>query len=284
MQEHLREVFERLPMSPKRVLGPTQADPGRVLTVSPSAFYQDLSAEDPQHRVLAERWPFRRRGSGQPPHDAWSCLALMSLELDESPDTLAEDLREMEQRGLMVWSPTTHTYLADPPPLYQAWHAIRAQHPQLPAVRITLRPGVCGRDSYPRCGCSRLWRLEPDQSGGPVTVDLPRSRLRTPHGVLQALLHQAAHLLARVRQVEEVGQVRGLRHLRTFSPLAEEVGLDGAWYAAPGGGRDAVEELLPDTVQRYAELLADLDAAIDSGLIWEHDPDAEPALYAAAGR
>jgi hypothetical protein len=285
MEEHLREVFEHLPMSPKRVLGTTRTGPGRVLAVSPSAFYRDLSAESPEDRDLAERWPFLRRQSGQSPRDAWSCLALMSLELDSPLDILAQDLHDMEQHGLLVWSPATHTYLADPPPLYQAWHAIRGQHPELPAVRIALRPGVRGQDCSPRRGCSRLWRLEAAESGAPLTLDLPRSRMRTPHRALQALLHQAAHQLARVRQVDEAAEGLGHRHLRTFAPVADEVGLYGARYLAPSpGGKDPVEELRADTVHRYAELLADLGAALDSGQLWEHDPDAEPALYAAPGR
>jgi hypothetical protein len=139
-----------------------------------------------------------------------------------------------------------------------AWHAIQAQHPDLTGVPLTSRgAGPAGDDYVP---------MDDDLPAGMVT--------------LTALLHQAAHGLAAVRDVRETSN-RGYYHNRAFATLAEEVGLD----VADAGGRGWQRTTLAHgTAERYAEQVAQLTAAFPDNASSPQPRPSAPAAPATSSR
>lgn len=147
-----------------------------------------------------------------------------------------------------------------PGPLLQAldalWAHLRSETPELPSVRFIVSPGTSTNNHGPE-----RWRREGDDlvSGIVITSD----RLDDgPDSVLEYVLHEAAHLLNWVRQVEDT-TMRGAYHNAKFVDTAKELGLE--W--PDGQERDkargyAALSLLPETHQRHAEYLAGLKLAI----------------------
>lgn len=136
------------------------------------------------------------------------------------------------------------------------WSAIRAQHPDVPLVAVTLGAGATverGRLGHFAAG--------PWQSVDvPTVLRLDGARLQqdaaTASDLLATLLHVAAHGIARTRGAQETSR-QGRYHNRTFHELADEVGLvvenDAAAGWVPAG-------LTEETAAAYR--LADLGAAL----------------------
>ncbi|WP_087101129.1 hypothetical protein [Nocardiopsis sp. JB363] len=263
------ELVPHLPLPPHQVL----RDPGDgrewSLASPPARLYLEADSE---HRQGLGRWPFRLRYTNGPSEarsdtPGWTCLSLIGQQTDLTTLDVAEAFAELDQEGRLVWDSATHTYLLCRPPLYRAWDQVRAHHPELDSVRIELLP-----TNTQRRRCSVLWR-----TGGhhevPLTLVLPPQRLGSAHSVLQTLLHQGAHLLARHRGIREVVPGRGYAHTPAFAALAEELGLDARCHSSWFSPRESQEPLLARTVKRYAGLLAELDHAVHAHQIHEHDPD-----------
>jgi hypothetical protein len=174
-----------------------------------------------------------------------------------------------------------------PPPsavlaaLERAWTLLRQRYPELPPVVFVL-------DSTPEPSSLRPcghWRAErwPLQDGEPSgELRLPLACLQDgAKAVLELLLHEAVHILAHVRGLQETSR-QGRYHNRRFRALAEEMGLlvepDERW----GWGKT---RLVSRTRRWYAPLLAALNEVLHSyphawplaapgGLEGPHLPDA----------
>lgn len=135
------------------------------------------------------------------------------------------------------------------------WERLRAEVPDLPPIRPTVSPTNRRGDHSPR------W-IEDDEGyilGLVVSADVLQEGAET---VLEAVLHDAAHLLNWKRGVKDT-TMRGAYHNQAFVTAAEEVGLlwpvDG--QRTPSRGFEGVE-LGDEAKRRHALDVRALDRAI----------------------
>lgn len=117
--------------------------------------------------------------------------------------------------------------------LEHAWSAIRARHPEIPAVVIVVGAGS-GTGPGLKLGhfAAMRWGAEPEQTtaDGARLDRLPEvfvggeGLARGPADVLATLLHEAAHALAHVRGIKDTSR-QGRWHNARFKALADELGI-----------------------------------------------------------
>jgi hypothetical protein len=108
--------------------------------------------------------------------------------------------------------------------LDRAWAAIRARHPDAPEVVITLGSGSSGTRGGLTLGHFAAARWE---RAGTRLPELFVGGEGLQHGaanVLATLLHEAAHGVAAVREIQDTSR-QGRFHNARFRALAEEMGL-----------------------------------------------------------
>ncbi|MGH3612531.1 MAG: hypothetical protein ACRDRK_08025 [Pseudonocardia sp.] len=160
-----------------------------------------------------------------------------------------------------------------------AWAAIRARHPEIPAVVMVLGAGSIGGPGGLRLGHFAAMRwADPDQQqtapegagdpegepvagseqGGPMR--LPEvfvggeGLARGPAEVLATLLHEAAHALAHVRDIKDTSR-QGRWHNARFKALAEEVGIEVTKDDRIGWSLTTIPTATRET---YASVIAEL--------------------------
>jgi hypothetical protein len=176
-----------------------------------------------------------------------------------------------------------------------AWAAIQARHPDVPHVILTLGAGSLGE---PR-GSLKLGHFAADRwstsNGRTAELFVGGEGLgRGANGVLETLLHEAAHGVAATRSIKDTSR-QGRYHNRKFRGLGEELGLtiaevDGIGWSgtmlAPGSEQEYAAELevlgTALTIFRYSESEA-RDAAVEPGPdagADDQDDEQEPAAPA----
>lgn len=146
--------------------------------------------------------------------------------------------------------------------LERVWDRIRREHPDLPEVVIITGSGLVGASKWGHFRAEG-WRLREE---GAV---LRRHELflagealaKGARQVLQTMLHEGAHTLARVRDLKDTSR-QGRWHNKTFRRLSEEMGLEHRASKADTVHGYSFVTLAPGTEERYADLLADLDEGI----------------------
>ena len=135
--------------------------------------------------------------------------------------------------------------------LEDAWATIRHHHPELPEVFIVVGT-ASGTEQHLRHGHRAVMGWQRDDQRLSVDGDgLHRGAVV----VLGALLHEATHALAQVRNVN--GTSRRGRHTRRFAKLAEEVGLQHGRRLGRSSSTPTT-----DSIARYRTALDDLDRAL----------------------
>ena len=153
--------------------------------------------------------------------------------------------------------------------LEAVWDAITANHTELPPVVIVTGSGMIGQ---PRWGHFRAkgWTHRDHQvqeEGATVNLrlgemfvageTLAKGALHT----LETMLHEAAHVLAQVRNVKDTSR-QNRWHNQKFRTLAGELGLEYTKTSAhPQIGFSEVT-MAPGTAEDYQQVLDALDAAI----------------------
>lgn len=146
--------------------------------------------------------------------------------------------------------------------LEHVWGAIQRRHPEVPAVVVTLGAGSVG---VPR-GVLKLGHFAADRwtagsPGSPAVAELfvgGEGLAQGAESVLATLLHEAAHGLADVRQVQDTSR-QGRYHNTRYKALGEEVGLVVTQVAGIGWSGTALADR---TSVRYAAELFQLAGAI----------------------
>ena len=149
--------------------------------------------------------------------------------------------------------------------LEAAWAAIRARHPEVPAVVLLLGAGSIGSPA----GSLRLGHFAAMRWHGPDGSQAVRERLpevfvggeglkRGPVDVLGTLLHEAAHALAHVRGIKDTSR-QGRWHNARFKALAEELGIEVTKDPRIGWSPTTVATA---TREAYADVTALLGAAL----------------------
>jgi len=144
--------------------------------------------------------------------------------------------------------------------LEDAWSAIRAQHPDVPAVQILVGQGSRQRGG-PLLGYFVADRWQPAAHDGELVHELViagEGLARGADDVFTTLLHEAAHALAVTRNVSDTSR-DGRYHNHHYRQLADELGLDVQRDPAFGW---STTTLRPTTRAQYADAIDALAAAI----------------------
>ena len=125
-------------------------------------------------------------------------------------------------------STTTHIVTV----LNKAWDAIQRNHAEVPHVMITTGRRRHKSESATRGShCADQWHVD-GKDGRYAEVWISGERLSEGGAaVMQTLLHEAAHALARARGVKDTSN-RNRYHNTKFVQLAEELGLEGPTESA----------------------------------------------------
>ena len=146
--------------------------------------------------------------------------------------------------------------------LDDAWTAIRARHPDVPAaVLITGSGSDAGRHGL-RLGHYAASRWTPggdDDAGELDEIFIGGEGLaRGARPVLATLLHEAAHAVARTRDIQDTSR-QGRYHNQRFKRLAEELGLHIDKHPSRGW---STTTLPAATARLYAATIRRLEHAI----------------------
>ncbi|MFE7664736.1 hypothetical protein [Streptomyces celluloflavus] len=144
--------------------------------------------------------------------------------------------------------------------LEAAWGTIRQRHRDVP--RVVMITGTARQSGGRRWGHfgADFWAVP--QEGSRASELFIAGELIALGGrpVLQVLLHEGAHGIAYARKIKDRSGDGKRYHNRKFVALAEEMGLKGP--SAPIKTHGWTNCSLPDeTAERYADVIAELDAA-----------------------
>jgi hypothetical protein len=158
--------------------------------------------------------------------------------------------------------------------LDRTWNVIRARHPEVSEVVMTMASasiGGCAGGSTLAHYATRRW-----QRGGDLLDEMfvaAEGLANGPEDVLVSLLHEAAHSLADARKIQDTSR-QGRYHNARYRTLATELGLAVAQVKVPDIGWSGTT-LTDATAAAYAAQVADLKDAI---VAWRH-----PELGGTAG-
>jgi len=110
--------------------------------------------------------------------------------------------------------------------LEAAWDAIRSRHPELPVVQILVGPGSSGRSSRLLLGHHNpgRWQRTTDSQLVDELLISGEGLARGAEDVFCTQLHEAAHVLARARDIADTSR-DGRYHNHRYRDLAIELGL-----------------------------------------------------------
>jgi hypothetical protein len=151
--------------------------------------------------------------------------------------------------------------------LEKVWTRIRENHPELPDVVIVTGSGLTpggGKWGHFR---PKGWTTKMAEEGVITSTRLDEMFLagetlaKGARQVLQTMLHEGAHTLARVREVQDTSR-QGRWHNAKFRELAQELGLEHKASSADSTHGYSFVTLTEATEAEYADLLNSLDAEI----------------------
>jgi hypothetical protein len=147
--------------------------------------------------------------------------------------------------------------------LDRTWSSIRARHPDVPEVVITLGAGT-GGSGPAKLGhfAAARWQRGPAEELPEMFV-AGEGLSRGAADVLATLLHEGAHGAAAARKVQDTSR-QGRWHNARYRAIAAELSLDVAQAPAIGWSDTTVP---PATAACYAAELGDLAAALTA---WRH--------------
>jgi hypothetical protein len=148
--------------------------------------------------------------------------------------------------------------------LSASWEAIRARHPEVPAVVVVIGAGSNGGRRRGELLLGHFAATRWHDGAGDDAVVLPEvfiggEGLREgAANVLDTLLHEAAHALAHVRGVQDTSR-QGRYHNKRYAALARELGMN----VREAGTLGWSDTTVPDTtVQAYQDVVDDLVPAL----------------------
>jgi hypothetical protein len=140
--------------------------------------------------------------------------------------------------------------------LDRTWAAIQERHPDVPGVVIAL--GAGSGSGAPKLGHFAAGRWQRGDTRLPELFIGGEGLARGSRGVLGTLLHEGAHGVASVREIQDTSR-QGRWHNARFRALAEELGLVVAKAGTLGWSATSVPDA---TAALYRGELRRLDAAL----------------------
>ncbi len=220
------------------------------------ALAEDIE-RDPAHRFDPEAGASFPEGNRHP-----SQTLGMADEADErdatsiATDPTAPETLTQQTAGREVRERTGSAVVAL---LEHVWGRIQADHPDLPDVVIVTGSGLAPVGS--KWGHFRAdgWKAE-DADRHELFI-AGEALAKGGKQVVQTMLHEAAHTLARVRGKKDTSR-QGRWHSRVFVAMAEELGME---HLAPEGDKShgySFVTMTEATLAKHADLIADLDREI----------------------
>jgi len=144
--------------------------------------------------------------------------------------------------------------------LEKAWGEIRVQHPEVPDAVMVVASGTMMATKRLGHYAEGRWSRRDEQGAARIAEVLVSGEgLQRPAGeVMDTLLHEAAHGLARARDLKDTSR-GGRYHNKVFAQLAGEMGLKVEKLGSFGL---AATSLRPETVMKWKNTINDLGAAI----------------------
>jgi hypothetical protein len=148
----------------------------------------------------------------------------------------------------------------------EVWDRIRQNHPELPAVVIVTGSGMIGPSRWGHFRANG-WMARAEGETAATNLALGEMFMagetlaKGARQVLQTMLHEAAHVLAKVRELKDTSR-QGRWHNKTFRILAEELGLEHKRASADTQHGFSFVTLTEATEAKYADLLDELDKEI----------------------
>jgi len=143
--------------------------------------------------------------------------------------------------------------------LEQAWAEIRARHPEVPPAVVVVASGseAGSLRKWGHFGAMRWLQAAGGEDLSEVMVS-GEGLARDPVEVLATLLHEAAHAVAHVRDVQDTSR-QGRYHNRRFAEIAGQLGLQVAELAGFGLAATTLPTAATET---WREVLDRLRAAL----------------------
>jgi hypothetical protein len=142
--------------------------------------------------------------------------------------------------------------------LEDAWTAIRAKHPEVPAVVIVIGSGTSTRQAKNGHYAPTRWQHGDNRL---AEVLVSGEGLKRPvDEVFTTLLHEAAHGLANARGIQDTSR-QGRWHNQRFADLAKELGLDPQKDDRIGWSPCTLRD---ETAKAYAGVLKGLSTALQA--------------------
>lgn len=148
--------------------------------------------------------------------------------------------------------------------LEKVWARIRENHPELPQIVMITGSGLVGSSKWGHFRPNG-WKVRAEGAATSETMHemfmAGETLAKGARQVLQTMLHEGAHTLARVRDVQDTSR-QGRWHNAQFRKLAEEMGLEHKHLQADNSHGFSFVTLTQSTITAYADLLAELDREI----------------------
>jgi hypothetical protein len=141
--------------------------------------------------------------------------------------------------------------------LETGWTAIRANHPEIPAVVIIVGSGTATKQ--PRHGHFATNRWQHGDSQLSEVLISGEGLKRPAEEVFTTLLHEATHALAHAREIKDTSR-QGRWHNQKFALLASELGLDALDKDSKHGWSKCT--LRAETTATYKAVITELKKAL----------------------
>jgi hypothetical protein len=165
----------------------------------------------------------------------------------------------IDPQGLTPTCQTEPTIAGVVDALESAWTAIRANHPELPAVVIIVASGSPAKASQPmKWGHFATGRWQHGTNRHPEVMVSGEGLKRPALEVFTTLLHEAAHGLADARGIKDTSR-QGRWHNQKFAKLAAELGMTTSKDNKLGFSPCELTEI---TAARYRTVIHTFEAAL----------------------
>lgn len=232
-----------------------------ILGISPHASLADIKKA--YRRLARKHHPDKNNGD--------PAAAERFREITEAYDTLTDPARREEYDR--TYQPAPGTTVTPPSPdsyvisrvlgvLEGIWAAIRARHPQIPAVVIIIASGTEGKQTRWGHHAPGRW-ITGTQARAEIMIS-GEGLHRGARSVLGTLLHEAAHALAAARGIQDASR-QGRYHNKHFKTCAEELGITVEFDKRIGWSPTTVPD---STAAAYARELQSLE---DAMTLWRLD-------------
>jgi hypothetical protein len=174
--------------------------------------------------------------------------------LNSEDDTEEPEMTATTETQTPAQTATDHTGSTVVALIERVWDRIRADHPELPAVVVTTGSGEFVKWGHFR---PNSWKTV----GGEKRHEFflaSEALAKGARQVLQTTIHEAAHTLSNVRNVQDTSRQHRY-HNGTFRKTAEELGLEHKASKPDKTLGFSFVTLTQETIDRYADLLADLE-------------------------